>query len=68
MNLDTEHLIMAMAEAVLDPEADTTSYRALEIAIDMSQVPTIDKCNLFQVFGDMLKDEVMWLSITLRNL
>ena len=31
-------------------------------------MPAIDKFNLFQVFSDMLKDEVMWLSITLRKL
>ena len=59
---------MAMNEAILNPEVGTTSYRALEIAIDMSQVPPIDKCNLFQCFGDMLKDEVVRLSLTLRKL
>ena len=34
----------------------------------MSQVPPIDKCNLFQCFGDMLKGEVVKLSLTIRKL
>ena len=68
MNLDTEHLVMAMAEAILDSDAGTTSYRVLEYAIDMSKVLALDKFNLFQVVGDMLKDEVMWLTITLKKL
>ena len=59
---------MAMTEAVLDPKARTTSYRALEVAVNMSQVPLIDKCNLLQCFSDMLKDEVVKLSLTLRKL
>ena len=68
MNLDTKHLVMAMAEAILDPDAGTTSYRVLEYVVDMSKVPAIDKCNIFQVFGDMLKDEVMRISITFKKL
>ena len=68
MNVDTEHLVLSMAEAILDPDAATTSYRVLEYAIDMAKVPAPDKCNLFQVVGDMLKDEVMWVTIALRKL
>ena len=68
MNVDTEHLVLSMAEAILDPDAGTTSYRVLEYAIDMAKVPAPDKCNLFQVVGDMLKDEVMWFNIALRKL
>ena len=59
---------MAMNEAILDPEVGTTSYRALEIVVTMSQVPPIDKYNLFQCFGDMVRDEVVKLSLTLRKL
>ena len=68
IDLDTKQLVMAMAEAVLDPEVGTTSYKVLEVAIDMSQVLETYKCNIFQCFGDMLKDEVMRLSITLKKL
>ena len=59
---------MAMTEAIIDPEAGITSYRALEFAVKMSQVPPIDKFNLFQCFGNMLKDTVVKLSLTLRKL
>ena len=68
MNVDTEHLVLAMAEAILDPNAGTASYRVLEYTIHMAKVPALDKCNLFQVVGDMLKDEVMRLTITLKKL
>lgn len=68
MNLDNEQLLMAMTEAVLNPDIGTTSYKVLEIEIDMLQVPTIDKCNLFKCFSNILKDEVMQLSTTLRKL
>ena len=57
-----------MNEAILDPEVGTTSYKALEVVVTMSQVSPIDKCDLFQCFGDMLKDEVVKLSLTLRKL
>ena len=66
--MEKEKLVLAMTEVILDPEAGTTSYRALEVTINMSQVPPIDKCKLFQCFGDMLKDEVVKLSLNLRKL
>ena len=47
MNVDTEHLVLSMAEAILDPNTCTTSYRVLEHAIDMAKVPATDMCNLF---------------------
>ena len=68
MNVDTEHLVLSMAEAILDPDTGATSYRVLEHAIDMAKVPTTDMCNLFQVVGDMLKDKVMRVTIALRKL
>ena len=43
INLEKEKLIMAMNEVILDLEAGTTSYRALEIVVTMSQVSPIDK-------------------------
>ena len=68
MNVEIEHLVLSMAEAILDPNVGTTSYRVLEYAIDMAKVLALNKCNLFQVVGDMLKDEVMRLTITLKKL
>ena len=68
MNVDTKHLVLSMVESILDPNAGTTSYRVLEYAIYMAKVPALDKCNLFQVVGDMMKDEVMRLTITLKKL
>ena len=68
MNVDTEHLVLSIAEAILDPSVGTTSYRVLEYAIDMAKVPAPEKCNMFQVVGDMLKDEVMRVTIALRKL
>lgn len=74
MNVDIEQLVLSMAEAILNPNADTTSDKVLEYAIDMehaidmAEVPALDKCNLFQVVGDMLKDAVMKLTITLKKL
>lgn len=68
LDMDKEQLLMAMTEAIPDPEARTTSYRALEVAMNMSRVPPIDKCNLFKCFSNMLKDEVVKLSLTLRRL
>ena len=68
MNEDTEHLVLTMAEAILDPKLGTPSYRVLEYAIDMAKVPAPNKCNLFQVVDDMLKDEVMRVTIALRKL
>ena len=47
IDMDKEKLLMAMTKEVLDLEAGITSYRALEVAVNMSQVPPIDKCNLF---------------------
>ena len=57
-----------MVEAILDPYAGTTSYRVLKYEIDMAKVPAPENCNLFQVVGDMLKDEVMQVTIALRKL
>ena len=68
MNVDTEHLVMSMAEAILDPNKGTTSYRVIEYAIDMAKVPAPKKRNLFQVVGDMLKDQVMRVTIAPRKL
>ena len=68
MNVDTEHLVLSMVEAPLDPDTGVTSYRVLQHAIDMTKVPATVMCNLFQVVGDMLKDEVMRVTIALRKL
>ena len=68
MNVDTEHLVLSMVEALLDPDTGATSYWVLQHAIDMTKVPATDMCNLFQVIGDMLKDEVMRVTIALRKL
>ena len=59
MNVDTEHLVLSMAEALLDPDTGATSYRVLQHAIDMTKVLATDMCNMFQVVANMLKDEVM---------
>ena len=68
MNLDTEHLVLSMAKALLDPDRGATSYWVLQHAIDMTKVPATDMCNLFQVVADMIKDEVMRATIALRKL
>ena len=47
MNVDTEHLVLSMAEALLDPDTGATSYQVLQHAIDMTKVPETDMCNLF---------------------
>lgn len=68
MNVDTEHLVLSMEEILLDPNSGVTSYRVLEHAIDMKKVPAIDLCNLFQTVCDMLKDEMMWVTLALKKL
>lgn len=55
-------------EAVLDPTANEISYKALEVAVNLSKVPLTQKMGLHQCIGDMLRDEVVKLALALRKL
>ena len=53
---------------MLEPTANEVSYKVLEVAVNLSQVPLTDKLGLHQCIGDMLRDEVMKLALDLRKL
>ena len=68
LDMDKEHLIIAITEVVLDSTPNEVSYKALDVAANLSKVPLIGKMGLHQCIEDMLRDEVVKLVLTLRKL
>ena len=66
--MDEEQLIFAITEVVLDPNTSKVSYKALEVAVNLSKVPLTDKLGLHQCIRDMLRDEVVKCALALRKL
>lgn len=46
LDMDKEQLIIAITEAALQPTAEGTSYRALELALNLANIPITDKFGL----------------------
>ena len=68
LDMDKEQLIIAITEVVLEPTTEGASYRALEFALNLANIPITDKLGLHQCIGDMLRDEVVKLALSLRQL
>ena len=46
LDMDKEQLIFSISQAVLQPSADGSHYRALEIALNLDNISLIDKLGL----------------------
>ena len=68
LDMDKYQLIISITKAVLQPKTEGISYWALELALNLANVPITDKLGLHQCVGDMLRDEVVKLALSLRKL